>query len=319
MEHLDLRWSAFHGLNGIDSFKKSTRILTFCLFFSSYCLASDGPPLPVHTIEGGGGGAISPIGYLVNPGQEDEIFGMPSFSSTYLYLEDKDLTTLSATSTLYQRFELGYSFGALDLGTLPGDLLTATGVNINESHLNMHTLSLRGQLFEENQFNNFTPSVVVGLQYKYNDRVNEINNRLGGALSSIGYDDNNGVDLSITATKMFPKVFGRPLITTFGLRASEASWNGYLGFSDNYRLSAEANLVYLLPHNLFVAYEYRGMPDAYNVLPGLVNKATDWHAVDVGWIINSRMTLVGLYGVVDNLVNETDVNTATAIQFKYEF
>lgn len=28
----------------------------------------DGPPLPVHTIEGGGGAAITPIAYLVNPG-----------------------------------------------------------------------------------------------------------------------------------------------------------------------------------------------------------------------------------------------------------
>lgn len=303
----------------IGTLTKYIPIIVIVLSINSSSHASEGPPLPVHTIEGGGGGAITPIAYLIDGDKANETFTMPSFSSTYLYLEDKDLITTSVTSTFLQRVELGYSFGALDLGTLPDDLRTATGVDIAESHLNMHTFSMRGQLIKENQFGNFTPSVVLGLQYKYNDRIDEINNRLGGALGSIGYDNNSSVDFSLTATKMIPEVFGHPLIATVGLRASEASWNGYLGFSDNYRVSAEANLVYLLPHNIFIAYEYRGMPDAYDEIPGLIHNETDWHAVDVGWIINNRMTLVGLFGVLDNLVNESSVNSAMAVQFKYEF
>ncbi len=289
-----------------------------CSVLGSFCSAAEGPPLPVHTIEGGGGGAITPIAYLVDGGVEEGNFSIPSFSSTYLSLEDKNLKTTSVTSTLLRRLEIGYSFGSLDLGTLTGDLQAATGVDIGD-HLNMHTFSARGQLITENQFNGFTPSVVVGLQYKHNDRIDSINNRLGGALSSIGYDKNDGIDISVTATKMFPSVFGNPLIATVGVRASEASWNGYLGFTDKYRVSAEANLVYLLPHNLFIAYEYRGMPDAYNEIAGLVNNETDWHAMDIGWIVNDHMTLVGFYGVLGNLVNESSVNTAMAVQLKYEF
>ncbi|NKB37642.1 MAG: DUF3034 family protein [Gammaproteobacteria bacterium] len=299
---------------------KSLSKIVLLVFAGSYCvMAAEPPPLPVHTIEGGGGGAITPIAYLIDAGENSETFTSPSISSTYLYLEDKDLTTTSITSTLFKRLEIGYSFGSLDLGTLPRDIENATTVDIQEDSLIMHTFSARGQLITENQFGKYTPSVVLGVQYKYNDRIDDINNRLGGAISSLGYRDNDGIDFSITATKMFPEVMGRPLIATLGVRMSEASWNGYLGFSDDYKMSAEANLVYLLPHNLFVAYEYRGMPDAYDEIPGLINNETDWHAVDLGWMINDKMTLVGFYGVLGNLVNENKVNTAMAIQFKYEF
>ena len=36
------------------------------------------PPLPVHTIEGVGGGGITPMAYLVNPGDECHVFGKPA-------------------------------------------------------------------------------------------------------------------------------------------------------------------------------------------------------------------------------------------------
>ena len=41
--------------------------------------AKSGPPLPVHTTEGYGGGAITPTAYLVNPGPKGQVFGLPAF------------------------------------------------------------------------------------------------------------------------------------------------------------------------------------------------------------------------------------------------
>jgi hypothetical protein len=38
---------------------------------------SEGPPLPLHTIEGCGGGVIVPMAYLVNPPARGATFGNP--------------------------------------------------------------------------------------------------------------------------------------------------------------------------------------------------------------------------------------------------
>lgn len=278
----------------------------------------DGPPLPVHTIEGGGGAAITPIAYLVNPGPEGTRFGKPAVSYTYLDLKDKDLQTFSITSTIAQRLELGYAAGFMDLGTLPGDLFNATGVSIADD-LIVHNLTARFKLIDENQFNAFTPALTVTAHYKNNDEIDDVDNSLGGALTSLGYDANDGVDFVATATKAWPNFFGRTAITTLGLRYSEAIWNGYLGFSDNYKLTAEANVIILLPHNLFIGYEYRGMPNAIDKLGGLIRDETDWHAMDLGWIANDQLSLVLFYGIVGNIVNTPDVDAAWAVQAKFEF
>ena len=287
---------------------------------SHYVHASDdGPPLPVHTIEGGGGAAITPIAYLVNPGPEGTKIGKPAFSYTYLDLKDKNLHTFSVTSTLFQRLELGYAAGRLDLGTLPRDLFTATGASVADDLL-VHNLTARYMAVTENQFNEYTPALTLTAHYKYNDEIEGIDDRLGGVLTGLGYDSNDGVDFVLTASKAWPDfLFGQTVITTFGLRYSEAIWNGYLGFSDDYKLTAEANAVVLLPHNLFFAYEYRGMPDNISELGNLVRDETDWQAIDLGWIANDQLSVVLFYGVVGNLVNSKDVDAAWALQVKFEF
>ncbi|OPZ97355.1 MAG: hypothetical protein BWY71_01642 [Planctomycetes bacterium ADurb.Bin412] len=80
------------------------------------------PPLPFHTIEGYGGGAITPMAYLVNPGPKDAIFGAPATAFSYVNLGHKNLQAFTFTETLFQRIELGYGLDRLGLGTLPNDI-----------------------------------------------------------------------------------------------------------------------------------------------------------------------------------------------------
>lgn len=310
----------FSALGGIRVFIFATlSIVAAKTLADAESTGGDGPPLPVHTIEGGGGAAITPIAYLVNPGQEGNQVGRPAFSYTYLDLKDKNLHTFSATNTFFNRLELGYAAGWLDLGTLPRDLFSATGVAIDDEVL-VHNLTARFNLVKENQFNTLTPALTVTAHYKYNDEIEEIDDRLGGALTSLGYDSDQSIDWVLTASKAWPELlFGQTAITTFGLRYSEAIWNGYAGFSDDYRLTAEANLIVLLPRNFFIAYEYRGMPDAIGELGTLIRDETDWHAVDLGWIANDQLSFVLFYGVVGNLVNTQNVDAAWALQAKFEF
>ena len=60
-----------------------------------------GPPLPFHCIEGYGGGAITPMAYLVNPGAPGCVFGKPAVGLTVGNLGDKQLQAITVTETLY--------------------------------------------------------------------------------------------------------------------------------------------------------------------------------------------------------------------------
>lgn len=79
-----------------------------------------GPPLPFITIEGQGGGAITPMAYLVNPAPEGYFFGKPSVAFDMIGLNGKSLNTFMVTENLFGRVEFGYAVGDLSLGTLPG-------------------------------------------------------------------------------------------------------------------------------------------------------------------------------------------------------
>ena len=184
-----------------------------------------GPPLPFHTIEGYGGGAITPMAYLVNPGDDCTLLGKPAAAMSFVGLGSKNLDALTFTETLYGRVELGYGADRLGLGSLPSAIQNATTVEIGHSDEWLHTWSIRGLLIKENDpvlkdllGGLDVPAFTVGVHFKYNDSIADINNKLGGALNTIGYKNATGEDFTFTATKTFAKgFFGKPLITTAGL------------------------------------------------------------------------------------------------------
>ena len=66
---------------------------------------SAAPPLPVHTVEGLGGGAITPMAYLDSPERMFQygIFGKPAITMTYVNMDRKSLNVISVTETLGDR------------------------------------------------------------------------------------------------------------------------------------------------------------------------------------------------------------------------
>jgi hypothetical protein len=272
------------------------------------------PPLPFHTIEGYGGGAITPIAYLVNPAEDaGEVFGKPSIAYSYVHAGEKDLNAFTFTETLWGRVELGYGYDKFGVGTLDDDILAATGVDLDRSSVGLHNFNLRALVLKEDAY---LPAVTVGFSYKKNDGIGSIDDQLGGALSSIGLDDNTGYDFTVTASKSF-SVGGRPLIVSAGLRNSEASHIGLLGFSDDRHTTFEGNLVYVPTNWLVLGYEYRQKADPYGRINGLVGQEDDWQALDASWIINEHATFVVGWAKLGTLAN-TKEDSAWFIQVKYE-
>ncbi|MEI8194608.1 MAG: DUF3034 family protein [Phycisphaerae bacterium] len=279
-----------------------------------------GAPLPFHTIEGYGGGAITPMAYLVNPGKPGDIFGKPSVAFSYVNLGSKNLEAFTLTETLFGRVELGFGADRLDLGNTPGDIKRVTNVDIGTHDVWLYNFNTRVLVLPENSFNTkWLPAITIGSHFKYNSDIGDINKSLGGALSSIGYHHSSGEDLTLTATKMFPKLaLGRPVIVTGGWRESQAANLGFLGFGQDWSGTFEGNIAILPTDWLLVAYEFRQKEDPYGRIPGLINGENNWHAVDVSWIINKNATLVAGWGNFGTLGN-SEADGAWWLQLKYEF
>ena len=281
--------------------------------------AGDGPPLPIHNIEGVGGMAITPMAYLTNPGPAGTNIGLPSFTFTYVQGASMTVQTFAVTQTLFRRFELGYAVSRHGLGGFPGAVEKATGVDIQRHDVYLHNFNLRALLIEENSCDLPLPAVTAGVHFKYNHGIREIDDRLGGALSNIGFKRSNGVDFTLTATKMFPKLgFGRPVIATVGMRHSRAAHIGYLGFGDDGRASVEGSVVCLVTDWLALGYEFRQKIVQYHRLQHLEGNEDDWHMFSAGIIINEHMTLAAGIGSLGT-VHSAHAEPAFAVQFKYEF
>jgi len=276
------------------------------------------PPLPLHTIEGVGGLIITPLAYLVNPGPPGTQIGLPSVSATYVNANRKNVQTLAVTETLFGRLELGYAASRFGLGTLPDEVQSATGADIGRSDVYLHNFNARVLLLPENSFDLPLPAVTAGVHLKVNDGIGKINDRLGGAIEGIGYSKSTGVDYTLTASKTFPRVFTRPLILSAGLRLSEGSQLGYVGFGDTYHLTFEGNATYLLTDHIALAGEYRQKAAEYGTIGDLVREEQDWWTIGVGYIVNEHVTLAAGYGHFGNVLNTVE-NTGLAVQLKYEF
>lgn len=290
-----------------------------------------GPPLPFITIEGQGGGAITPMAYLVNPAPEGDVFGKPSVAFDTIGLNGKNLNTFMLTENLFGRIELGFAADDLSLGSLPGAIERNTasaqnpgGIDIGRSDVWLYNFSARGLLIKENaNENEWIPAVTVSTIFKTNDGIRNINQRLGGVLETIGYARENGVDFTLTATKTLPTAFfGKPLIVSAGLRESQAANLGFLGFSNSYSTSFEGNVAILPFERWLFAYEFRQKSSPYDTITlnneTIVGGENNWNAFDAAYIINKHTTLVAGAGIFGNLAN-SEANSSWFMQLKYEF
>jgi hypothetical protein len=281
-----------------------------------------GPPLPFITIEGQGGGAFTPMAYLVNPAGECATWGKPSVAYDYIGLGRKNLDALMITENLLGRVEFGFAADRLGLGTLPTDINTAENNPglINNSDVWLYNFSTRFLMVKENSNDlKWLPAITFGADLKYNADIASINEKLGGALTSIGYDHDTSVDFTLTATKTIAKgFFGKPLIVTAGLRESQGADLGFLGFSDKYTASFEGSVAILPFEKVLLAYEFRQKSSPYGTIPTLIGDENNWHGFDIAYIVDKHTTIVAGLGLFGNLAN-TDANDAWWLQLKYEF
>lgn len=204
-------------------------LLALFMFVSGVGAGESSPPLPLHGIEGYGGVAVTYSAYLVNPAAKGHFLGQPSIGMGGLVTDEgRTLGFATITETIGGRLELGYGVNRLDLNDLPGEINKATGINIDDDALVMHNFNARLVLLKEGDLGqSWLPALTFGIHYKYNDSISDIDRDLGGALTTIGIEDNQGIDYTLYASKML-SFLPKPVLVNIGMRSSEAAHIGLL-------------------------------------------------------------------------------------------
>ena len=143
--------------------------------------------------------------------------------------------------------------------------------------------------------------------------------QLNGTLKAIGVSQNDGVDFTLYASKLFTQL-PRPVLVELGGRATEGVWNGLLGFTDKYNFVFEGNVVVFVTDSIALAAEYRQQPTDYNynAAPSLIGKAGDWWTIDAAYVVNKHLTLAVGYGHFGTVLNN-EANGVWGITTKWEF
>jgi hypothetical protein len=277
------------------------------------------PPLPLHQIEGNGGIFATLSAYIVNPPRNGEPVGRPAVGFAYVDLgHGKDLEALTLTESPLSRLELGYGYENFNLGNLPLAVYQATKLNLSETSVELHNFNARVQILKEGEFDQkWIPALTFGTHFKYNDSYKDINSQLSGTLKAIGVSQNDGVDFTLYASKLFTQL-PRPVLVELGGRATRGVWNGLLGFTDRYNFLFEGNVVVFVTDSIALAAEYRQQPTDYKTVPGLIGKASDWWTIDAAYVVNKHLTLAVGYGHFGTVLN-SQANGVWGVTTKWEF
>jgi len=253
----------------------------------------------VSTVEGAGGGGITPWAFIGTQATEKEL----GFAANLTQVETQDysLTTYGATVGWNERVEFSLGEQILDTG-ITGTALTGASLDLRQQ-----IIGVKVRVFGDGVLDADTwyPQVAVGLQHKTLDAA-----ALEPTLTALGADD-SGTDFYVTATKLFLK---QGVLVNGTLRATKANQNGLLGFGsntdDSYELTPEISVAKLLNHNLAIGAEYRMMPnnlEAAGRNAGLNSglRADDWMDLFVAWAPTKNLSLTAAYVDLGRIVPAT--------------
>lgn len=280
--------------------KRNTYGALFVALLLTCSLATAGPPLPLHNVEGNSGVFITSTAYLANPPEKDgptnpleegannikngidqiahngfglpfwtpapptdhKILGMPSFSASGAFIGEKDFQSFAVTQNIMGRIEIGYAVETLGLGDWSDDVFMATGgVNVINS-VRLHNLNTRIMAISEGDFDcPWMPAVTLGAHFKWNDDLGQLNDQLGNLLDTLGADHDFGTEFTVVASKTISGLLPRPIIVSAGLRNGDAIHTGFVGFAGERRTTFEGSLIVFLTDRLAFATEYRQKTD----------------------------------------------------------
>jgi len=131
---------------------KELTVVLFVIVFSLSTTVYAEPPLPTHNVEGNSGVFITSTAYLANPAEEGDVFGKPSTSGTFVWMDNggKDFESIAVTENIWGNVELGYALERIGLGDWPDAVSDATlGAVHVDNHVLLHNFNTRLMVIKE--------------------------------------------------------------------------------------------------------------------------------------------------------------------------
>jgi hypothetical protein len=230
------------------------------------------------TLEGSGGGALTPFSFIAGYGS-NKSWGANAYASD-VYLRDLQLRVIGAAVGAFDRVEVSFSRQELDVhgGALDG---LGASVDIIGAKVRVFGDAVYGQ-------NTWIPQVAVGAQLK---RHGGIENFALTDVRQLGAKDEDGLDYYISATKLS---LTYSFLANVTLRMTNANQIGLLGFGgdrkDSRSVQFETTLAYLISRNVAIGGEYRTRPRNLSV----DEEAAAWDTF-IAWAPSKRFSLVAAY------------------------
>ena len=240
----------------------------------------------VSAVDGASGGGISNWATIAGR-QETRGVGVQAHVTAVL-LPDFFYQSHGVALGIADRIELSYArqnFDTQDVGAALG---------IGQGYmLNQDVFGAKVRLFGDVVYGNtMVPQVAVGAQYKRS---------LDGAVASaVGAAHDEGVDVTLSATKLF---LSHSVLVNTTARLTKANQNGLLGFGsvsdDSYAIQFEGAVAYQFSRRFVLGTEFRTKPDNLGLGEG------DWFDVFAAYAPSDNLTVTAAYADLGSIATFT--------------
>ena len=240
----------------------------------------------VSAVDGASGGGISNWATIAGR-QETRGVGVQAHVTAVL-LPDFFYQSHGVALGIADRIELSYArqnFDTQDVGAALG---------IGQGYmLNQDVFGAKVRLFGDVVYGNtMVPQVAVGAQYKRS---------LDGAVASaVGAAHDEGVDVTLSATKLF---LSHSVLVNTTARLTKANQNGLLGFGsvsdDSYAVQFEGAVAYQFSRRFVLGTEFRTKPDNLGLGEG------DWFDVFAAYAPSDNLTVTAAYADLGSIATFT--------------
>lgn len=250
----------------------------------------------VSQVEGSAGGGLTPWALIAGYGTENQIGGAGYF--TRVETDDYSLESYGVQVGIFNRVELSISQQSFNLE----DVGVALGLG-PEYDIDVTTYGAKVRLFGDAvlEQDSWIPQVSVGIQYK--------DNAQDALVQSLGADDGDGLDVYLSATKLY---LDQSLLLNATVRMTQANQFGILGFDEDYSVEFEASAAYLINRFLAIGAEYRTKPD--NLAIAAEGDAFD---VFVAWAPTKNVSATLAYVDLGNIVVGDQTGVYASLNFSF--
>ena len=236
------------------------------------------------TIEGAGGGGITPWALITGYGSSDS-WGANTYF-TGIALRDFSFSAAGVGVGIRDRIELSFSRQMLEANDGALD-----GISVSQD-----VIGAKLRLFGDAVYaqDSWAPQVAIGVMAKHHRGIRD-GARIGAAdlvsVEQLGASDEDGIDYYASATKLW---LAQGLLVNATVRYTRANQFGLLGFggdrNDAATIQGEATVAYLLRRKVAIGVEYRTRDRNLSI----DDESAAWDAF-VAWTPNRHVSIVAAY------------------------